>query len=181
MTAGMSLEISFVLSFPLLPYCCSTKGYPLFSIQWDGIRRRGLVYIFMFSGIWTCPINTWILCNFYEALEKDSAYYVNGIVGGSFLHKSLAKGREILDSIIEYTTFKVKPKPLQEEHKSSHEDLLAAESDPSPSTPSDSAIEPSPEPGTSKGEEILSPKSPSQFEDDPYRTIETPRISFMPN
>jgi hypothetical protein len=84
-------------------------------------------------------------------------------------------------SLIEYTTFKVKPKPLQEEHKSSHEDLLAAESDPSPSTPSDSAIEPSPEPGTSKGEEILSPKSPSQFEDDPYRTIETPRISFMPN
>jgi hypothetical protein len=61
---------------------------------------------------------------------------------------------EILDNIIKYATFAVKPKPLREERKLSHEDFLGAESDLSTSTSSDSAIEPSPEPGTSEGEEI---------------------------
>jgi hypothetical protein len=60
----------------------------------------------------------------------------------------------ILDNIIKYTTFVVKPKPLREERKSSHKDLLGAEYDLSTSTSSDSGIEPSPEPGTSEGEEI---------------------------
>jgi hypothetical protein len=42
-----------------------------------------------------------------------------------------------------------------------------AEFDPSPPRSSDSAIELSPKPGTSEGEEIQPPKFPSQFEDDP--------------
>jgi hypothetical protein len=88
---------------------------------------------------------------------------------------------EILENIIKYISFAVKPKPLREEHKSSHEDLLVAKSDPSPSTSLDSSIEPSPEPGTSEGEEIRPLKFPSQFEDDPSGTIETPRISLMSN
>jgi hypothetical protein len=62
-----------------------------------------------------------LLRNFYEGLDKDSAYYLNAISKGSFFHKSPAEGRKILDSIIEYTTFRVKPRPLQEERKSSHE------------------------------------------------------------
>jgi hypothetical protein len=109
------------------------------------------------------------LRNFYEGLDKDSTYYLDAIASESFLHKSPAEGWKFLDSIIEYTTFRLKTRPLQEERKSSHEDLLVAESDPSPSIFSDSAIEPSPDPGTSKGEEIQPLKFSAQFEDDPSR------------
>jgi hypothetical protein len=67
------------------------------------------------------------------------------------------------------TSFMVKSKPLREECESSHEDPLAAESNPSTPTSSHSAIEPSTELGTSKGEETQPPEFPSQFEDDPSR------------
>jgi hypothetical protein len=110
-----------------------------------------------------------LLRNFYEGLDKDSAYYLDALAGGSFLHKSPAEGTKFLDSIIEYTTFTVKRRPLREQRKSCHEDRLAVEFDPSPSTSSDLAIAPSPEPGTPEGEEIRSLKFPSQFEDDPSR------------
>jgi hypothetical protein len=63
----------------------------------------------------------------------------------------------------------VDSKPLREECESSHEDPLAAESDPSSSTSSHSTIEPSPKLGTLEGEEIRPPKFPSQVEDDPSR------------
>jgi hypothetical protein len=118
---------------------------------------------------------------FYKSLNKGSANYLDSITGGVLLHKILAEGREILDNIIEYTTFVVKPKILQEERKSSHEDLLAAESDLSPSTSLDSAIEPLLEPGTSEGEDIRPLKFPSQFEDDPSRYHKNTSISSMPN
>jgi hypothetical protein len=106
-------------------------------------------------------LNPLVLHKFYKSLNKDSTDYLDFITGGAPFHKIIAKGMEILDNIIKYTTFVVKPKPLREERKSSHKDLLAAEFDPSPSTFSNSAIEPSPKPGTSEGEEIQPPKFPS--------------------
>ena len=106
-------------------------------------------------------------CNFYEGLSKDYAYYFDVIAGGSFLHMSLAECREILDSIIKCTTFTTKPKSFREDRKSSQEDLLATESNSSPSTSSDSAIEPSTKSETSEEGEIQPLKFPSQFEDDP--------------
>jgi len=51
-----------------------------------------------------------------------------------------------------------------------HEDLLAAEPNPSFPISSDSAVEPSPEPGTLEEEEIRPPKFHSRFEDDPSGT-----------
>jgi hypothetical protein len=90
----------------------------------------------------------------YKNLDKDSADYLDFITGGVSLHKIPAEGSKILDHISKNTSFVVESKPLQEECESSHEDLLAAESDPSPSTSSHSAIEPSPNPGTFEGEEI---------------------------
>jgi hypothetical protein len=53
----------------------------------------------------------------------------------------------------------------------SHEDVLAAEFDTSPSTSSDLATEPSPEPRTPKEEEIQPLEFSSRFEDDPSRNI----------
>ena len=47
-----------------------------------------------------------------------------------------------------------------------HEDFLAAEPNPSSPISSNSAVEPSPEPGTSEEEEIRPPKFHSRFKDD---------------
>jgi hypothetical protein len=67
--------------------------------------------------------------------------------------------------------FTVKCESLQEERKSSQEDLPAAESNPLPSTSLDSAIGPSPEPRTLKEEEIQPSMLSSRFEDDSSGTL----------
>jgi hypothetical protein len=91
---------------------------------------------------------------------------LNGRLNGQYLRKSPIEGRKFLDSIIEYATFIVKPRPLWEVRKSGYEDLLAY---PSPSTFLDLAIEPLPEPEILEGEEIRHLKFSSQFEDDPSK------------
>ena len=123
----------------------------------------------MFSEIWTCSIDTWILVasQLLWGPRQHSSYYLVVANGGSFLHKSPAECREILDNIMMYTDFTVRCETLQEERKSSQEKLLAPESNPSPSTSSDSAIEPSPEPRTLEKEEIQPSMFSSQFKDDP--------------
>ena len=112
-----------------------------------------------------------LLHNFYEGLDKDSTYYLDVATGGSFLHRSPAECREILDDIMIRTDFTVRCEPLQEERKSSQEELPAAESNPLPCTSLDSAIGPSPEPRTSEGEEIQPPEFFSRFEDDSLGNI----------
>ena len=113
---------------------------------------------------------SWLLRSFYEGLDKDSACALDVATGGSFLLKSLAESREFLENIDEYSTFTSRHKPLQKELKLSQEDFLAAESNPSSFTPSDSALEPSSEPGTLEEEEIQPPMFLSRFADDPTRT-----------
>jgi hypothetical protein len=107
-----------------------------------------------------------LLHKFYKSLDKESADYLDFLTRGASLHEILAEGSKILDRISKNTSFIVELKPLREECESSHEDPLAADSDPSPSTSSHSAIEPSTEPRTSKGEVTQPLKFPSQFEDD---------------
>jgi len=98
-----------------------------------------------------------LLHNFYEGLDKDSTYYLDVATGGSFLHRSPAECREILDDIMIRTDFTVRCEPLQEERKSSQEELPAAESNPLPCT--------------SEGEEIQPPEFFSRFEDDSLGNI----------
>ena len=100
---------------------------------------------------------SWLLRSFFEGLDKDSAYALDVATRGSFLLESLAEAREFLDNIDEYTTFMSKPKLLQEQHKSSQEDFLVVEPNPSYSTSLDSVLETSPEPGTLEGEETHPP------------------------
>jgi hypothetical protein len=179
-----------VLWWKLFPFSLKRKAerwYTFTAGSWDNIRKRFSIAFFkqneketigatcarfsllVKSYLTLSILNPFFLHTFYKSLDKDSADYLDFITRGVFLHKSPVEGREILDSIIEYTTFAVKPRPLREERKSSHEDLLAVESDPPPSTSSDSAIKPSFEPGILEGEEIQPSKFPSQFEDDPSR------------
>ena len=65
----------------------------------------------------------------------DSASYLDMTAGRSFAHKTLAEGIEILEIISENTSFVAESTPSQEQRKSSDEDILAAEPDPSLSTP----------------------------------------------
>ena len=107
-----------------------------------------------------------LLEHFYSGLDMDSASFLDMTAGGSFAHKTLAEGMEILEIISENTSFIAESTPSQEQCKSRHEDNLAAEPDRSLSIPLDSALEPSPEPRILEKEEIQTPELHFKFEDD---------------
>ena len=111
-------------------------------------------------------LNPLVLWKFKKSLDKDSADYLNSITGGVPLQKFPAEDNKILDYISEYTSLSAEYDPLQEECELTQEDFLAAEPNPLSSISRDSAIEFSPEPGTSEGEEIHSPKFSMRFEDE---------------
>ena len=107
-----------------------------------------------------------LLQHFYIGLDTESALYLDIAAGGSFSHETPSEGREILDRITENTSFIANAGSSQEEHTSSHEDILAAESDPSPPSTLDSALEPSSELQAPEEEEIQPLELPFEFEDD---------------
>jgi len=108
-------------------------------------------------------LNPLVLWKFKRSLDKESTDHLNSITGGVPLSMFLAEVNKILDYIAEYTSLSAESDPLQEECELTHEDLLAAEPNPSFPISSDSAVETSPEPGTSEGEEIHPPKFSSRF------------------
>ena len=101
--------------------------------------------------------------HFYIGLDTESALYLDIAAGGSFAHKTPSEGREILDRITENTSFIANSRSSEEEHTSSHEDILVAESDLSPPTTQDSALEPSSEPHAPEEEEIQPSELPFEF------------------
>ena len=122
-------------------------------------------------------LNPLVLWKFKKSLDKDSADYLNSITGGVPLQKFPAEDNKILDYISEYTSLSAEYDPLQEECELTQEDFLAAEPNPSSSISLDSAIDSSPEPGTSEGEEIHPRSSLWDSRMNHWETIETLRIS----
>ena len=106
-----------------------------------------------------------LLQHFYIRLDTESAFYLDVTSGGSFAHKTPSEGRKILDHITENTSFVANSEPSKEECTSSHEDILAAKSNPSPPTTLDSALKPFCEPQAPGGEEIQPSGFPFEFED----------------
>ena len=106
-----------------------------------------------------------LLQYFYIGLDTESALYHDIAAGGSFSHKTTTEGREILDRITENSSFVANAGSSQEEYTSSNEDILAAESDPSPPRTLDSALEPSSEPQAPEEEEIQPSEFPFEFKD----------------
>ena len=96
----------------------------------------------------------------------ESALYLDIAARGSFSHKSPSEGREILDHITENTSFVANDGSSQEVHTSSHEDILAAESDLSLPITLDLALEPSSGPQAPEEDEIQHSELPFEFEDD---------------
>ena len=86
------------------------------------------------------------LQHFYIGLDTESTFYLDVTSGGSFTHKTPSEGRKILDRITENTSFVANSEPSNKECTSSHEDILAAESDPLPPITLDSALGPFSEP-----------------------------------
>jgi hypothetical protein len=79
-------------------------------------------------------------------LSKDDAHYLDVTSGVSFAHKTLAEGREIINKIMENTSFICTCEPPQENPKVHHEEILVAESRPIDTQSLDSTPESSPDP-----------------------------------
>jgi len=107
---------------------------------------------------------------FCSSLGMKSALNLDVVAGGSFAQITPTEGREILDFLLENSSFPTNHnEPIQQECESRQEDLPVAESSPSTSTSLDSVVELMPGPGTSEEEEIQPPKSYVRFEDEPLR------------
>ena len=118
-----------------------------------------------------------VISKFKRSLDKESADHLSSITGGVPIHMFPTEANKILDYIAEYTSLSAESGPLQEECELTHEDLLAAEPNPSLTISLDSALETSPEPRTSEGEEIHPQSFLLDLRMNQRETIETPRIS----
>jgi hypothetical protein len=83
-----------------------------------------------------------LLQHFCLGLTKEAALYLDITSGGSFAHKTPAEGREILDLILENTSFfEATTEPTPEESTSRPEEISTVESEPIHSPSVDSAVE----------------------------------------
>ena len=98
---------------------------------------RAVWYRFL-SSIESRPIlsipESLLLCNFYEGLDKYSAFHLDVVSRGSFSRMTLAEGRKFLYDIIDSITFTIMLEVLRKICKSNLEDLLAVKSNLSSST-----------------------------------------------
>ena len=84
-----------------------------------------------------------LLQHFYTGLDKESAHHLNITSGGLFAHLNPTKGREILDKILDRTSFVCVHEPPSTEPEVRHEEVPAIESEQLESQFVDSAPEPS--------------------------------------
>jgi hypothetical protein len=109
-----------------------------------------------------------LLLHFYLGLEKESTLYLDITARGLFAHKTTTEGKNILDRILENTSPVIETEPLQG-HESSYKDPSIADFE--PFHISSLGIETSPEPRTSKEEEIQPSKFSFPFEEDLYENL----------
>ena len=108
------------------------------------------------------------LQHFWLGLSKESALQLGITAGGSFTHKTTAKGEALLDRILENTSF---TETLPATGSSSHEEVpLVVSTSPSP-THLEPTTEPSPEPETMEEEEIQPPEFPFNIEEDGFQNF----------
>jgi hypothetical protein len=104
-----------------------------------------------------------LLEHFWLGLSKDSALQLDITAGGSFTHKTTTEEEALLKHILENTSF---TQSLLVVKPSIHEEVPLIESAPLLMAYPDSTTEPSPEPETTKKEEIQPPGFPFEFEED---------------
>jgi hypothetical protein len=99
-------------------------------------------------------------------LDKESASRLDTSSRGSFSQKSTAGGKEVLDRIAQNSSFTVEYKPALEECAPESENILAAETNTTPSIPVDPVLDDTPEPQASEVETSQSSMPHLAFEDD---------------
>ena len=115
---------------------------------------------------------------FDTRIDMESAQELNLLAGGSFENQTLVERREILEFFLETSSSHIVYNEPHLESELVHESLSIAESELSFSEFLDSSVEPSPEPRTSKEEEIQPSELSSRFEDDPSRNIKIAQITL---
>ena len=86
-----------------------------------------------------------LLQHFYAGLDKESAHHLDLISVGSFAHLTPTESREVLDKILDRTSFVCTHEPVPTEPEMRHEEPLEIESEPLESQSVDSIYETSPE------------------------------------
>jgi hypothetical protein len=111
-----------------------------------------------------------LLQHFYAGLDKESAHHLDLTFGGSFAHLTPTEGREVLDRILDRTSFISMQETTLVEPKVHQEEVPAIKSEPIGSQPVDSTPEPSPElkPETPEEEGPQPLEFLQNFEDDNF-------------
>ena len=101
-----------------------------------------------------------LLQHFYAGLDKESAHHLDLTFGGYFAHFTSSEGREVLNKILDRTSFICIYKPVPTEPEMRHEAPSEIESEPLESQSIDSIYETSPElkSETSEEEDPLPPE-----------------------
>ena len=73
--------------------------------------------LFIKSGPVLSILDYVLIGHFYSGLDMDSTSYLDMTTGGSFAHKTLAKGMKILEIISENTSFVAESAPSKKQRK----------------------------------------------------------------
>ena len=107
--------MSFVSSFSPSP---GSLVYERISFQQNEKESIGAAWarflLLVKSGLVLLLSDYVLLEHFYSGLDMDSASYLDMTAGGSFAHKTLAKGMKIIEIISENTSLVAKSTPSQE-------------------------------------------------------------------
>ena len=100
------------------------------------------------------------LQHFYAGLDKESALHLDLTSGGSLAHLTPSEGREVLNKILDRTSFVCFHEPVPTEPKMHQEEPSEIEPEPLESQPVGSTPKPSPElkPKTPEEEDSLPPE-----------------------
>ena len=101
-----------------------------------------------------------LLQHFYAGLDKESALHLDLNSGGSFAHLTLSEGREVLNKILDRTSFFCIHEPVPTEPEMHQEEPSETEPEPLENQSIGSTSEPSPElkPETPEEEDSLPPE-----------------------
>ena len=115
-----------------------------------------------------------LLKHFYASLDKESAHHLDLTSGGSFAHLTPSKGREVLNKILDKTSFICIHEPVPTELEMHQEETSEIESEPLESQSVNSTTEPSPElkPETPEEEDPLPPKFLQSIECDLFEDFD---------
>jgi hypothetical protein len=111
-------------------YLCSTGGSFDFPPKWEGINRCSMGQIYLIGSIrsWLVLAQVYVASAFFTGLDKESAHHLNITSRGSFAHLTPTEGMEILDKILDRTSFVCVHEPPSAEPKVRHEEVPGIES-----------------------------------------------------